>query len=129
MATTEERTRRVALAAIVASAGAIATGLSLGLPLLALVLQSPDLRCPPAIDSSHELLFSRVSPCSQVVLERGGTVSTAGNHRSAARPAHTVQNCNSYARVTPHGNRRPRLGQAQRRLEHDRRGTAARENP
>lgn len=40
MATTEERARRVALAAIVGSAGAIATGLSLGLPLLALVLQS-----------------------------------------------------------------------------------------
>lgn len=36
----DERARRRALAAIVASAAAIATGLSLGLPLLALVLQA-----------------------------------------------------------------------------------------
>ena len=36
----EEKTRRAALVAIVTSAAAIATGLSLGLPLLALVLQA-----------------------------------------------------------------------------------------
>ena len=40
MASNEETARRVALGAIVASAAAIATGLSLGLPLLALVLQA-----------------------------------------------------------------------------------------
>ena len=40
MTAPEDETRRVALVAIVSSAAAIATGLSLGLPLLALVLQS-----------------------------------------------------------------------------------------